>query len=68
MTFVIISGIKKWLKCQGEQCPQCNAKAKEEDIRIIYPKSISAIDTTERDRALKVRGDSHTTCVLVHVY
>lgn len=47
--------IEKWLKGQGERCPQCNAKAKKGDIRIIYTKSISAIDTTERDRALKVR-------------
>ncbi|XP_019851837.1 PREDICTED: E3 ubiquitin-protein ligase RFWD3-like [Amphimedon queenslandica] len=44
--------IEKWLKGQGERCPQCNAKAKKGDIRIIYTKSISAIDTTERDRAL----------------
>lgn len=49
------SCIEKWLKGSGERCPQCNYKAKKGDIRVIYSKSISVVDTTERDRALKVR-------------
>ena len=49
------SCIEKWLKGTGERCPQCNYKAKKGDIRVIYSKSISVVDTTERDRALKVR-------------
>ncbi|KAK3102173.1 hypothetical protein FSP39_009342 [Pinctada imbricata] len=47
------SCIEKWLKGQGGKCPQCNAKAKRQDIRVLYAKSIKAIDTTERDRALQ---------------
>ncbi|XP_060588595.1 E3 ubiquitin-protein ligase RFWD3-like [Ruditapes philippinarum] len=47
------SCIEKWLKGQGGKCPQCNAKAKRQDIRVLYAKSIKALDTSERDRALK---------------
>ena len=36
------------------KCPQCNMKARGKDIRVIYAKSVSVVDTTERDRALKV--------------
>ncbi|XP_071122540.1 E3 ubiquitin-protein ligase rfwd3.S-like [Mytilus edulis] len=39
------SCIDKWLKGQGGKCPQCNSKAKRQDIRVV--------DTTERDRALQ---------------
>ncbi|XP_067655672.1 E3 ubiquitin-protein ligase rfwd3.S-like [Haliotis asinina] len=46
------SCIDKWLKGQGGKCPHCNAKAKRQDIRVLYTKSIKAVDTTERDRAL----------------
>ena len=49
------SCIEKWLKGQGERCPQCNAKAKKVDIRVIFAKALSVVDTSERDRALKVR-------------
>jgi len=45
--------VDKWLKGSGEKCPQCNAKAKKKDVRIIYAKAISVVDTTERDQALK---------------
>ena len=34
------SCIDKWLKGQGGKCPHCNAKAKRQDIRVIYAKSI----------------------------
>lgn len=47
------SCVEKWLKGSGGKCPQCNAKAKRADIRLIYAKTISVVDTTERDRALK---------------
>ncbi|KAL4225243.1 RING finger and WD repeat domain-containing protein 3 [Mactra antiquata] len=47
------SCIEKWLKGQGGKCPHCNAKAKRQDIRVLYAKSIKAIDTSERDRAMK---------------
>ena len=52
-----LSCIEKWLKGQGAgKCPQCNAKAKRGDIRVIYSKTVSVVDTTDRDRALKVGG------------
>ncbi|XP_022094225.1 E3 ubiquitin-protein ligase RFWD3-like isoform X2 [Acanthaster planci] len=44
--------ILKWLKA-NQKCPQCNAKAKKTDIRIIYAKSLRTVDTSERDRALE---------------
>ncbi|XP_077978822.1 E3 ubiquitin-protein ligase rfwd3.L-like [Glandiceps talaboti] len=47
------SCIEKWLKGHGGKCPQCNAKAKKSEIRVIYAKAVRALDTTERDRALK---------------
>ncbi|ESO95467.1 hypothetical protein LOTGIDRAFT_117114, partial [Lottia gigantea] len=47
------SCIQKWLKGQNGKCPQCNAKAKRMDIRVLYAKAIKALDTTERDRALE---------------
>lgn len=50
------SCIEKWLKGQGGgKCPQCNAKAKKTDIRVIFAKTIAVVDTTERDRAIQVR-------------
>ena len=48
------SCIEKWIKgAGGGKCPQCNAPAKKGDIRVIYSKAISVVDTTDRDRALK---------------
>ncbi|XP_019630805.1 PREDICTED: E3 ubiquitin-protein ligase RFWD3-like isoform X1 [Branchiostoma belcheri] len=47
------SCIEKWLKGQGGKCPQCNAKAKKGDIRVIYAKTVKMVDTTERDRAMR---------------
>ncbi|XP_014671904.1 PREDICTED: E3 ubiquitin-protein ligase RFWD3-like [Priapulus caudatus] len=46
------SCILKWLSGQGTKCPQCNAKARKADVRVIYTKTLKAVDTTERDRAL----------------
>ena len=54
--FFFPSCIDKWLKGQGAgKCPQCNAKSKRADIRVIYAKAVSVVDTTDRDRALKVK-------------
>ena len=54
--FLFPSCIDKWLKGQGAgKCPQCNAKSKRADIRVIYAKAVSVVDTTDRDRALKVK-------------
>ncbi|CAG2200859.1 E3 ubiquitin-protein ligase RFWD3 [Mytilus edulis] len=47
------SCIDKWLKGQGGKCPQCNSKAKRQDIRVLYAKCLKVVDTTERDRALQ---------------
>jgi E3 ubiquitin-protein ligase RFWD3 len=40
MLLISYSCIEKWLKGQGGKCPQCNAKAKRQDIRVLYAKSI----------------------------
>ncbi|XP_015598294.1 E3 ubiquitin-protein ligase RFWD3-like isoform X2 [Cephus cinctus] len=47
------SCILRWLK-QGctsgtRRCPQCNRKAAIKDIRVLYAKKLSAVDTTELD-------------------
>ena len=48
---MLYSCIEKWLQ-ENAKCPQCNAKSKRGDMRVIYAKSISVVDTTGRDRAL----------------
>ena len=54
LSFFFASCIEKWIKGNGGgKCPQCNAPAKKADIRVIYSKAISVVDTTDRDRALK---------------
>ncbi len=46
--------IEKWLKnAGGGKCPQCNCKSKKSDIRVIFAKTVSVVDTAERDRALQ---------------
>ena len=46
--------IEKWLKKgDGGRCPQCNAKAKKADMRLIFTKNISAVDTTGAEAALR---------------
>ena len=68
----LYSCIEKWLKKAQPlgKCPQCNLKARRKDIRVIYAKSVSVVDTTERDRALKVnkKGKPVGACVCVCVY
>ena len=48
----LCSCIDKWL-VSCPKCPQCNARSKRSDVRVIYAKSISVVDTTDRDRALQ---------------
>eukprot|EP00047_Mylnosiga_fluctuans_P019185 m.79828 g.79828 ORF g.79828 m.79828 type:complete len:562 (-) comp8015_c0_seq4:138-1823(-) len=45
--------IEKWLKGRGERCPQCNGRAKSADIRVVFAKSLHAIDNTEKEAALR---------------
>ena len=45
--------IEQWLKSATGKCPHCNAKAKRADIRVIYAKALKALDTSERDHALR---------------
>ncbi|XP_042913235.1 E3 ubiquitin-protein ligase RFWD3, partial [Parasteatoda tepidariorum] len=46
------SCITRWLKGQNARCPQCNARARKSEIRNIYAKSVKALDSSERDKAL----------------
>ena len=43
------SCIEKWIKANGTRakCPQCNQPAKLRDIRCVFAKTITAIDTSE---------------------
>ncbi|XP_065316994.1 E3 ubiquitin-protein ligase RFWD3-like isoform X2 [Gordionus sp. m RMFG-2023] len=45
--------IKKWLQ-DNDKCPQCNAKSRIKDIRILYARVIKVIDTVEKDKALEL--------------
>ena len=45
--------IEKWLKGSGSSCPNCNEKNTKKDIRVHFVSKLAAIDTSERDRALK---------------
>jgi len=45
--------VERWLKDGHQKCPQCNAKAKRADIRVIYAKKLQAIDTVDLEQALK---------------
>lgn len=42
--------ISKWLKGQTRKCPQCNKKAKHNDIVVLYARSLRALDTSEQER------------------
>ncbi|KAK0068591.1 E3 ubiquitin-protein ligase RFWD3 [Biomphalaria pfeifferi] len=48
-----MSCILKWVE-QAHCCPQCKAPAKKSDLRNIFVTRITAEDTSERDRALKL--------------
>lgn len=36
----------------GRKCPTCNVKAHWRDIRVLYAKTLIALDTTEKDRLM----------------
>uniref|UniRef100_A0A8C9P2R2 E3 ubiquitin-protein ligase RFWD3 n=1 Tax=Spermophilus dauricus TaxID=99837 RepID=A0A8C9P2R2_SPEDA len=42
--------ISKWLKGQARKCPQCNKKAKHNDIIVLYARTLRALDTSEQER------------------
>nr|XP_012627934.1 E3 ubiquitin-protein ligase RFWD3 [Microcebus murinus] len=44
------SCISKWLKGQARKCPQCNKKAKHNDIVVLYARTLRALDTSEQER------------------
>jgi len=51
---LFIRCIEKWLRSSGgEKCPQCNTKAKRSDIRPVFARAVAAVDTSERDQALR---------------
>ncbi|XP_014705800.1 E3 ubiquitin-protein ligase RFWD3 isoform X1 [Equus asinus] len=41
--------ISKWLKGQARKCPQCNKKAKQSDIVVLYARTLRALDTSEHE-------------------
>ena len=53
--FFGLSCVEKWLRGGGSGvgCPNCNEKATRRDLRVHYIARLKAIDTAERDRALR---------------
>ncbi|TRY73195.1 hypothetical protein TCAL_00947 [Tigriopus californicus] len=52
--FFGLACIERWLKSVNSHgCPNCNEKAQKRDIRVHFTLRLKAIDTSERDRALK---------------
>lgn len=52
--------IENWMKSSSKgakgataRCPQCKASAKKKDIRPVFARNLRALDTSERDRAIK---------------
>lgn len=41
--------ISKWLRGQTRKCPQCNKKAKQSDIVVLYARTLRALDTSEQE-------------------
>jgi len=46
--------IEKWLR-RTPNCPQCQSFTKRRDLRRIYCRAIQALDTSERDNAIRER-------------
>jgi len=46
--------IEKWLRTTPN-CPQCQSYTKRRDLRRIYCRAIQALDTSERDNAIRER-------------
>lgn len=61
------SCIDKWLKGNGQKCPQCNARARKGDIRVVYAKSLKVRDTAERDRAQRELEQERSTRLKLEV-
>ncbi|KAH9490129.1 hypothetical protein Btru_045026 [Bulinus truncatus] len=55
-----LSCILKWVE-QAHCCPQCKASAKKSDLRNIFVTKITAEDTSERDRAVKLLEEEKMT-------
>ena len=47
------SCIEKWLRSSGDDCPNCNEKATKKDVRLHYVARLKAVDTADKDRAVK---------------
>ncbi|XP_055407827.1 E3 ubiquitin-protein ligase RFWD3 isoform X1 [Bubalus kerabau] len=41
--------ISKWLRGQTRKCPQCNKKAKQSDIVVLYARTLRPLDTSEQE-------------------
>ncbi|CAF1026518.1 unnamed protein product [Adineta steineri] len=52
--------IEKWLRTTPN-CPQCQSRAKRRDLRRIYCRTIQAVDTSERDNAIRERDFERKT-------
>lgn len=45
------SCVSKWLKSNGSKCPQCKAKCRPQQIRVLYATCLKVRDTADLDRA-----------------
>lgn len=53
--------IDKWLKSSHNKiCPQCNAKNRRSDIRVLYANKLIAVDTTDLEQAKKELNKEQT--------
>uniref|UniRef100_A0AAY4CC06 RING-type E3 ubiquitin transferase n=1 Tax=Denticeps clupeoides TaxID=299321 RepID=A0AAY4CC06_9TELE len=41
--------IDRWLRGQGDKCPQCNKRAKRTDIVLLYARKVRALDNSEQE-------------------
>ncbi|XP_062503680.1 E3 ubiquitin-protein ligase RFWD3-like isoform X2 [Corticium candelabrum] len=55
-----LSCIQRWLDGCHNRCPQCNARAKKSHIRKLYATSLVAVDSSEKDNALKQLQDERS--------
>jgi E3 ubiquitin-protein ligase RFWD3 len=47
--------IEMWMSTNGSKtrCPECNMLIKKNDVRVIYSRTVKALDTTELDQAVE---------------
>lgn len=59
--------IETWLSSGSRsKCPQCNAFAAKKDIRVLFVKNLTAVDTTERDELRKqLEEERFAKCVAI---